>query len=181
MRLPCVRFTVRRMMVAVAVLGLTCLAGRESWAWWLRRPHPNPVSPSQVSATAGRGNKLTWSPGRSVPVDISYQFGFGNPMPAAGTTCLLFAQVWFEDVATGRSVDSYSFDAPLVVGGRETALGSLTWDAVLQHPGRYMLRSYLYYQKPSGELQMFTGGGHGYNVVEVDPSVRTSSRPGEAP
>jgi hypothetical protein len=79
--------------------------------------------------------------------------------------CLLIAEVWFEDVATGLAVDCYSIDAPLTVGGREAASGTLTWDAVLPRPGRYNLRHFLHFIGPTGELQMLEGWGDLYNIV----------------
>jgi hypothetical protein len=177
MRSPRVRFTVRRMMVLVALAGVACLGARESWAWWLRRNQPNPVYRSRLTASAGRMmSELGWVAGRPIPVVITYDFKFRNPKPAPGTTCVLFAQVWFEDRATGRVVDSYTFDAPLSVGGREAASGSLTWDALLPRAGRYQLHRDLYYKWPTGDLRRASGGSTGYNV---EAAVLSSQRPGD--
>ena len=162
MRVRRVRFTVRTMMVLVALLGVTCLVGREYWARWGRRASVMWVYGSHVSTSAGARMELNYSPGQSVPVVITYNFKFGTAKPASGTVCLLFAEVWFEDVETGLAVDCYSFDAPLTVGGREAATGSLTWDAVFPRPGRYNLRHLLHCIGPTGELQMLEGRGEYY-------------------
>lgn len=154
-----VRFRMRTMMVLVALAGVACLLGREYWAWWLRRDDSIPVRPSRLHVvSAGGPNGLTWAPGRPIPVAITYDFKFGTPKPAPGTECLLLAEVWFEDVETGRFVDGYTFDAPLTVGGRETADGSLTWEAVLPRPGQYQLRHVLNFVGPAGERRMINGG-----------------------
>ena len=94
---------------------------------------------------------------------------------------LLLGQVWFEDVETGLAIGGYSFDAPLTVGGHEAASGSLTWDAVLPHPGRYNLRAMLYYTGPAGELRVANGHGRFYNFVAVTPSNPPPIRPGANP
>jgi hypothetical protein len=159
----------RTMMVLVALAGVACLLGHEYWAWWLRRDHSMPVSPSRLSVSAGLPNGLPWAPGRPIPVSITYDFKFGTPKPAPGTECLLVAEVWFEDVETGRFVDGYTFDAPLTVGGREAAAGSLTWEAVLPRPGQYQLRHFLHFVRPSGELRMINGGGFFYKVMAAAP------------
>lgn len=151
------RFTVRRMMIAVAILAVACLGGREGWALWLRRGYRNPVSPSRLSATpvGNRAWKLVC--GRPTPVSIKYDFKFKNPKPAPGTTCRLLAVVWFEERATGRYVDGYTFDAPLSVGGREACSGTFTWDALVVRPGVYRLHADLYHEAPWGGLK-YTGG-----------------------
>jgi hypothetical protein len=163
------------MMVIVALAGVACLGAREFWAWWLRRNHTNPVSPSQLSAKAavGRGNRVRWVAGQPIPVQITYDFKFGNRKLPPGSSCLLWADVWFEDLEAGLAVESYTFDAPLSVGGRESASGSLTWNALLPHPGRYMLHRDLYYKKAWGELQLGVGGGSTYEVVADAPSSQS--------
>jgi hypothetical protein len=173
-----VRFTLRTMIVLVALAGLICLGGREFWAAWLRRGYRNPVFPSQVSASAGEWIKLKLSADESVPVVITYNFSFATPKPTPGSTCVLLAEVWFEDVATGLAVDGYTFDAPLTVGGREAASGSLTWDAELPRPGRYNLRYSLHYIAPAGELRFVNGGGRLYNVVAAMPSSQPANGSG---
>ncbi len=132
-----------------------------------------PVYPSQLSASASQRFEVTWAEGQQIPVAITYNFMFSTPKPAPGTTCLLFAEVWFEEVATGLAVDGYTFDAPLTVGGRETASGSLTWDALLPHPGRFMLRYMLHCVSPAGELRMVNGGSRGYTFVTTLPPSQT--------
>jgi len=176
-----VRFTVRTMMVLVALVGVTCLVGREYWARWLRRSRHIPVYPSQLSASAGERIELIWGTGKPVPVVITYNFKFGTPKPAPGTACLLLAEVWFEDVALGLAVDGYTFDAPLTVGGREAASGSLTWDAILPHPGRYNLNYLMYWIGPTGELRTVGGGGRVYNVVRAPQTSQPPSRSGPNP
>lgn len=178
MRFPRARFTLRWMMVLVALVALACLGAREYWARSVRRAQPNPVYPSTLSATAGRRNQLDWDDGQPIPVVISYDFRFGNPKPAPGTMCLLLAEVWFEDQKTGLAVEGYSFDAPLVVGGREVASNSFTWDALLPRPGRYMLRYRLNWIEPTGELRLIGGGGTSYHAVPAASSSPTSNRKG---
>jgi hypothetical protein len=181
MRVRRVRFTVRTMMVLVALLGVSCLVGREYWTRWGRRSTFMWVYGSHLSTSAGPRNELSFSPGQSVPVVITYNFKFGTAKPAPGTACLLFAEVWFEEVATGVAVDCYSFDAPLTVGGREAASGSLTWDAILPRPGRYYLRHFLHFTGPTGDLQGLEGAGKLYNVVPAPPSSPPPGRSGPNP
>ncbi len=179
-RLP-VRFRMRTMMALVALAGVACLLGREYLAWWLRRDDSIPVRPSRLHVvSAGGPNGLTWAPGRPIPVAITYDFKFGTTKPPPGTECLLLAEVWFEDVETGCFVDGYTFDAPLTVGGRETAAGSLTWEAVLPRPGQYQLRHVLNFVGPAGELRRINGGG-AYKVVAAAPSSQPPSHPGPKP
>jgi hypothetical protein len=168
-------------MVVVAVLAVAFLVGREYWARWGRPFSRSWVYGSQLSTSAGTTLELSLSPGQSVPVVITYNFKFRTPKPAPGTTCLLYAEVWFEDRSTGRAVDCYSFDAPLTVGGREAASGSLTWDAVLPRPGRYFLRNMLYCVEPTGELKMLNGSGKLYIVVPAPPSGPPPHPPGPNP
>ena len=130
---------------------------------------------------AGPRNELIWHADQPVPVAITYNFKFGTPKPEPGMTCLLLAEVWFEDVATGRYVDGYTFDAPLTVGGREAAAGSLTWDAMLPRPGHYQLRHLLHFVGPEGYLRMLNGGSFLYKVVAAEPSSQPSSQPGTKP
>jgi len=168
-------------MVLVALLGVVCLGGREIWRTWLRRGVYYPVYPSYVSANAGNQLKLIWAADESTPVVITYNFTFGTRKPAPGTTCVLLAEVWFEDAVTGLPVVGYAFDAPLTVGGREAASGSLTWEAELPHPGVYWLRSMLYYTRPTGELQFASGSSRRCEVVEAGPSSQPPSRAGANP
>jgi hypothetical protein len=161
------------MMVIVALAGVACFGAREYWARWLRRGHPNPISPSRLSAKAGRVNRVNWVAGQPIPVLITYDFKFINRKPLAGSSCLLWADVWFEDLETGLPVESYAFDAPLTVGGRESASGSLTWNAYLPHPGRYQLHRDLYYKEPWSELQRMAGSSLTYEVVADTPSSQT--------
>ena len=172
------RFTVRTMIVLVALLGVFCLLGREYWEWWSRRSSVTWLYPSRVSASAGTRMELSYLPGQPVPVAITYNFKFGARKPAPGTVCRLLAEVWFEDAATGLAVDCYSFDAPLTVGARESATGSLTWDAILPGPGRYNLRQMLYSVGPSGDLQMLNGSSRVYHVV-LPAHPADSKAPGE--
>lgn len=169
MRRPRLRFTVRWMLVAIAAISVVCLAGREYWTTWAHRIHPNLVYPSRLTASAGTKHRLSMVPGESIPVSIRYDFRFRNPRPGTGTTCLLLAQVWFEDSQTGTAVEGYSFDAALTVGGRESTSGSFVWDAVLHHPGRYALRYMLYYQDLQGRFHGFSGGSRSYQVVAAEP------------
>lgn len=169
------------MMVLVALGGVACLVGREYWAWWQHRGRDIPVGPSSLSASAGPQAQLDWHAGQSVPVAITYQFGFGPSKPAPGTTCLLLAEVWFEDVGTGLAVTGYTFDAPLVVGGREAVSGSLSWDAMLPRPGRYMLRCMLNYVDPTGELRMISGEGSAYEFVAATASSQPPRSSGPNP
>ncbi len=175
-----VRFTLRTMMVLVAIIGLTCLGGREVWRKWRDRGY-YPVYPSFVSASAGNQLKRNWAADQTTPVVITYNFTFGTRKPAQGTTCILLAEVWFEDVATGMAVVGYSFDAPLTVGGREAASGSLTWDAVVPHPGRYFLHRMLYYTDRAGELRGASGGSRLYEFVAAEPLTQPPSRAGAIP
>jgi len=87
--------------------------------------------------------------------------------------CLLWANVWFEDLESGLPVESYAFDAPLTVGGRESASGSLTWNAFLPHPGRYQLHRDLYYKEPLGELQKLVRSSLTYELLDVTPSSQS--------
>jgi hypothetical protein len=176
-----VRFTLRTMMILVALVGVICLGGREFWRTWLRRGYYYPVYPSQLSATAGDRLELIWRADEPTPVVITYNFMFGTRKPAPGTTCVLLAEVWFEDVETGLAVDGYTFDAPLTVGGREAASGSLTWDAVLPRPGPYFLRCFLHYTGPTGELRRANGNGRRYQVVAAASSSQPRSRSGAKP
>ena len=170
MRAPRVRLTVRRMMVAVAVVAVLCLGGREYWAWWLRRGYHSPVYQSRLSAqVAIRSHPWVLDPGSPIPVTITYDFRFAKRKPSTGTTCLLLAAVWFEDHETGQYVDGYTFDAPLTVGGREKATGSFTWEAMIPHAGRYMLRKHLSYAGPSGELKWVKLPAHPYPICPSFP------------
>ncbi len=176
-----VRFTVRTMMVLVAVLGLASLGGRELWTRWLRRAYRNPVSPSQLRVHAGQGNKIIWSADRPASVFITYNFRFGTPTPPPGASCVLLAEVWFEDMATGRAVEMHTFDARLTGGGREVATESFIWDAVLPGPGRYFLRSQLGWYTPGGELRMMSGNGLLVQVVAADPTLQPETASGAFP
>ena len=176
-----VRFTMRTMMVLVAVIGLICLGSREVWRKWRGRGFYSPVYPSHVSASAGNQLKTIWTPDQPTPVVITYNFTFSTRKPAPGTTCVLLAEVWFEDVATGLPVVGYSFDAPLTVGGREAASGHLTWDAVIPHPGRYFLHHMLYYTDLAGELRGANGGSQLYEFVAAAPLIQPPSRAGANP
>jgi hypothetical protein len=172
----------RTMMVVVAIVAVTSLVGRETWTWWLTRGRITAVYPSQLSASASsQGIELTWAEGQSIPVAITYNLMFGTQKPPQGTTCLLIAEVWFEDVATGRAVDRYTFDAPLTVDGRETASGSLTWNALLPHPGRFMLRYMLHCVGRAGELHLVNGGSRGYTFVANSPTGQTPIHSGPQP
>jgi hypothetical protein len=175
------RFTMRTVMVLVAVIALICLGGRDAWRKWRGRGFYNPVYPSYVSASAGNQLKMIWTPDQPTPVVITYNFTFGKRKPAPGTTCVLLAEVWFEDVATGLPVVGHSFDAPLAVGGREAASGDLTWHAVIPRPGPYFLRRMLYYTDLAGELQHANGGGQRYEFVAAAPSIQPPSRAGANP
>jgi hypothetical protein len=185
MRLPRVRISVLRMMVAVAILAVACLGVREYWTKWSRRGGSNPVFPSELSASAGTKAVQVLVPGHPIPVSIMYDFRFGNPFgnpkPAPGTTCRLLASVWFEDVGTGLYVDGYSFDAPLTVGGRETASGTITWDAMIPHPGRYCLRYHLYREESWDGLVAGNGGGRSYHFVTAAALGQSSIDPGTKP
>jgi hypothetical protein len=181
MRLPRPRFTVRTLMILVGLAGLACLGVREYWAWMRRRDHRNSVSPSTLSASTGRSIQLDWCADRPVPVSVTYNFAFGPKKPEPGTTCMLLAELWFEDQQTGLAVEGYTFDAPLTVGGREAASGSFTWEAQLPHPGRYFLNSRLYYVDPAGELRFCSGRGHAYQAVAVDWSARPTTVSGASP
>jgi hypothetical protein len=176
-----VRFTMRTAMVLVAVMGLICLGGREVWRKWRDGRLYYPVYPSRVSASAGTQIKMIWTQAQPTPVAITYNFSFGTRKPAPGTTCVLLAEVWFEDVATGLPVVGYSFDAPLTVGGREAASGSLTWDAVIPRPGRYFLYEMLYSTDRAGELRLAKGSGQLYEFVAAAPSIQSPSRAGANP
>jgi hypothetical protein len=181
MRFPKPRVTVRGMMVAVAILALASLAGREGWRWWLRRGERNPVQLSQLSAGPIGRSEETLVPGRPVPVPITYDFRLSSPKPPTGTTIVLWASVWFEDSRTGLYVDGYTFDAPLIVGERESTSGTFDWDALIPHPGRYHLRSELHYSTPSSELKFFKGGGSSYHFAEAEPVSQPGGGPGDPP
>jgi hypothetical protein len=168
------------MMVVVAIVGLACLGGRELWRKWLRPDYRNPVYSSYVSARAGN-LQLTWSAGQPTPVTVTYDFKFGPVKSPPGTTCKLLAEVWLEDLATGRSVGGYSFDAFLTAGGRETAAGSFIWEAELPGPGRYFLRYFLSWYTPAGERRMMNGGGTLCVVVSAAEPNEKQPRSGEFP
>jgi hypothetical protein len=165
----------------VALAGVICLGGRELWLRWLRRDYRNPVSPSQLSARAGQYTELVWNPDRSVPVTIKYDFRFASPKPPPGAACKLLAEIWFEDLTSGSSVDGYTFDVLLTVSGRETASETFNWDAVLPSPGSYHLRYILSWYTPSGELRLANGGGMLYRVVADPLSGHQVSRSGAEP
>jgi hypothetical protein len=181
MRLPKVRVTVRGLMVVVAIVALITLGGREFWAWWLRRGYRNPVFPSTLSARAGINTNHVLVPGRPIPVSITYNFTFSNPKPPQGATCVVWASVWFEDRETRRYVEGYTFDAPLTVGGRESATGTFTWDAMIPRPGHYLLHYRLYHGLPGGDLKHGNGGGTSYSFVEAAPVSQPPGEPGASP
>jgi hypothetical protein len=176
-----VRFRLRTMMVVVAIIGVACVGGRELWRRWRRPEYWNPVSPSHLSARAGSGQPLTWRANQPTPVTVTYDFKFGSPKSPPGTTCKLLAEVWFEDQATGRSVDGYSFDALLTAGGREAASGTFIWEAELPGPGRYFLRYFLSWYTPAGKLQMMNGGGTLCRIVAAAEANEKQPRSGELP
>jgi hypothetical protein len=74
MRLPRVRFTVKRMMVFVALTGVACLGVRECSERWRRRGHPNPDFGSQLSVRAGRSVPQTLVAGQPIAVMITDDF-----------------------------------------------------------------------------------------------------------
>jgi hypothetical protein len=160
------RFKVRTMMILVAFVGVASLGGREVWRRWLRQDYRNPVFPSSVVARVGsnEGMRLAWNPDQPVLVSVTYDFKFGPSKPPPGLACELFAEVWFEEVATGAAVETYTFDALLTAGSRDSASGTFTWEPSLPHPGRYFLRSFLHWKTPTGELRGMNGSGRLYIV-----------------
>ena len=172
------RFKVRTMMFVVALVGVACLGAREVWRRWLRPQYSSPVFPSRVSAQvgSGSGHQLLWNPNQPMIVTITYDFKFGPRKPEPGLNCELFAEVWFEEVATGTAVETYTFDSLLTSGMRDSASGTFTWEASLPRPGRYQLRALLYWKTPKGELRMMNGSGRVYIVVPAsEPSQRQNS------
>ena len=71
----------------------------------------------------GRQARADLAADEPTPVVITYNFMFGIQKPAPGTTCVLLAEVWFEDAENGLAVDGYTFDAPLTVGGARRPRG----------------------------------------------------------
>jgi hypothetical protein len=168
-------------MVVVAIVGLACLGGRELWRRLFRPVYSNPVSPSGLSARAGNWQPLTWRANHPTPVTVTYDFKFGPPKSPPGATCKLLAEVWFEDQATGRSVDGYTFDAFLTAGGRETASGTFIWEAELPGPGQYFLRYFLYWYTPTGERQGVNGGSTLCRIVAAAEANEKQPRSGVLP
>ena len=155
------RFKMRTMMLLVALFGAACLGGREVYRRWLRPQYSSPVFPSHVSAQVGSGwgHLLLWNPDQPTLVFVTYDFKFGPRKPPPGLSVVLFAEVWFEEVATGAAVETYTFDSVLTAGSRDATAGTFTWEASLPHPGRYQLRSMLHWKTPTGELRMMNGNG----------------------
>jgi hypothetical protein len=169
-KIPRIRFSMRGMMVAVVVFALISLGGRETWSWWLGRGYQSQARGSRLLA---RLSSNLFVPGQPVPVSISYDFKFHSLTPPPGTSCLLLARVWLEDVKTGRAVSWYTFDAGLTAGGRETASGTFTWNAEVPHEGRYFLRFHLDEITPSGKAKFVSGQGAAVILTrkpETDPS-----------
>ncbi len=156
MKLPRLRFSVRWMMVAVVVMALASLGWREYQIRLLGNDFRDPIFNSQLMARpTGSTMKEPYVPGRPFPVTISYDFKLSTPK----TSSLILGSIWLEDVAIGKAVDSYMFDAKLTVGEREACSGSFTWDAMVPHPGRYQLRYHRYHQMANGKMQGGNGGG----------------------
>jgi hypothetical protein len=159
-------------MVLVAIAGVACLGGREVWRRWLRADYRNPVFSSRLSASAGYWHRSTWRADQPTPVTITYDFKFGPVKSPPGTTCKLLAELWFEDQASGRSIGSYTFDAVLTAGRRDTASGEFIWEAQLPGPGRYFLRNFLYWYTPAGERRMMNGGSTLHVVAAAEPNQK---------
>jgi hypothetical protein len=174
-------FSLRTMLVLVALAGMICLGGRELWLRWLGRDYRNPVYPSQLSARAGRRMDLVWNAEKPIPVAITYNLCFGLPKPAPGATCKLLAEVWFEDLTTGRAVEGYTFDVLLTAGGRELASETFNWDAVLPRPGEYNLRYRLSWYTPGGDLRLINGGGALYRIAARGADIEQLKGSGENP
>jgi hypothetical protein len=153
--------TIRRMMTLVAVLAVASLINRSYWTRHLRSY--NPVNGSQLHVNVGDTPHL--APGQTVPVSITYHFQFSTfSKPAPGTTVTVLGSVWFEDQETGRYVDGYTFDVPLTVGERESAVGTFVWDALPPQPGHYMVRCLLFYSTPLGGFRRGDGNGRRYSI-----------------
>jgi hypothetical protein len=182
MRMPRVRFTLRRMMVVVAALALASwgfkryLHHREV-TWGGTRGNPNLLSKCTLSALLARssmGPDGMIEEGTEVPVDVAYDFALTSPVPPPGLEYLMWVDLCFRDVATGEPAEGYTFDVPLTTGAREHASGKFTWSPKVPRPGTYMLAHYLRYRNPLGEWRMEMGGE---SRVEVLPRPATLTPP----
>ncbi len=160
-------FSLRWMMVAVAFFAAASLGWREYKAWLRSRYHTDPVSSSQLNAEIiAPKRRLLFVPGETTPVTITYDFKLAKPKP--GVSCLVVGMVWLEDQSTNLPVDGFSFDVRLTGGERESCTGTITWDAVVPKPGRYLLICRRYEQAEGEDLGGTHGGGTSYQFVEEE-------------
>ena len=165
MKRPKVQFSLRWMMVAVALAALATFSWREYQAWTRRNTFSDPVFNSQLSASLVDPQfKQTFVPGKATPVTINYDFRLSKPEP--GVSCLVLGMVWLEDISTKMPVDAYSFDAKLVGGGREACSGTVTWEAVVPRPGKYQLRYHRFQQAEGGAIGGRNGGSRFCEFIE---------------
>src|SRR5262245_48334920 len=172
MKWPRMRFTLRRMLVLVAMLGLASAAGRDYWHWWIYPVRHIPIGISRLSVRTDLAPSPRLVAGRPIPVLITYDFGYITPKRAHGAKYTVLVHTWFEDAATGMAFFGYSFDVPLVVGTRERASGSVTWEAVLPRPGSCKLHYNAYVREPTGDLRGMSGGWSRYSVVSGDAATQ---------
>ena len=152
-------------MAAVALAALATFAWREYQAWLRRNTFSDPVFDSQLNARFAEPQfERTFTPGKAIPVTITYDFRLSKPEP--GVSCLVLGMVWLEDLSTKMPVESYAFDANLTGGAREACAGTMTWDVVVPRPGRYQLRFRRFQRAPGEEFQGKNGGSTFCEFIE---------------
>lgn len=208
MRLPRVRFTVRRMMGAVAIVAITLGLSLYSVAF-LRDPAQGNGLTVRMNARAARSDGYVV--GQPIPIAIDYNYSFvqgtaDSPAIPFGKFCDFRAEVWIEEEgAAGRPPESVlsnltttnrilagraggwvthvdTFDERIVAGLREKVAGKFTWPVNLDRPGRYTICYTLSYRGPlSRWKEMFGSVSRDYQVHEGKAPVSPSPRESAGP
>jgi hypothetical protein len=166
MRLPRVRITLRRLMIAVAVFALALGYGLD----WFRRANKSHM---RVRLSA----EPLWPEtpaGQRVPISIDYGFGLdleGDAPP--GMPLLVQSRLLIVDTATGAVIDRCDFDQLLVAGIRDNTTDTFVWWAKNHGPGRYRVKRWLRAWQPIGAKKLWSGGGSkAYRVLPDPPEPR---------
>jgi hypothetical protein len=162
MRIPRVRITVRRLMVAVAMLAFALGYGLH----WLRRADKYHMNVRIFAQAMWPGNAT----GQPVPISIGYDFRLDHEGDAPpGMPLFVEARIKVVDTATGIVVDRCDFDRLLVAGIRGNTSDSFVWLARNPGPGRYRIERWTRAWQPVGGKKSFSGGNQIYRV-STDPS-----------
>lgn len=181
MPLPGVRFTVRRLMVAVAVVAIAF--GLWVYAVGFLR---DPLSYNELSTSLhARAERHDCDVRQAIPVSVVYDFKFRDPAARHpipfGKFCQMRGEVWIEDLAArppksvlsaygssgkriraglawGWVTHAYTFDDRIVAGLREEVAGRISWPISHDRPGRYAVCYTQSYRGPWGRWREISGG-----------------------